>query len=172
MAINSPKGLRLLYDQIEQHLRSLEALKQDINQEVFVSIITAKLPKDVLLQLEIQKGARNKWTVCNLREFLNDYVSATEKCEQPSAGIAENRNVLSKSMRTSTEALMAGSKTYIRRKEGNRAFGSCRYCNEGHWNDECTKYSTAEARKRRIKGSCFICLKQGHRSEDCTLKKS
>ena len=68
-AINSPKGLRLLYDQIEQHLRSLEVLKQDINQEVFVSIITGKLPKDVLLQLEIQKGARNKWTVCNLREL-------------------------------------------------------------------------------------------------------
>ena len=68
MAINSPKGLRLLYDQIEQHLRSLEALKQDINQEVFVSIITAKLPKDVLLQLDIlihsMVNSKHKYNEC------------------------------------------------------------------------------------------------------------
>ena len=62
-AINNSKGLRQLYDQIEKHLRRLEVLNQDVNQEVFVSIITAKLQKDVLVQLEIQKGARNKWTI-------------------------------------------------------------------------------------------------------------
>ena len=49
-AINNSKGLRQLYDQIEKHLRSLEALNQAVNQEVFISIITAKLPKDVLVQ--------------------------------------------------------------------------------------------------------------------------
>ena len=78
-AINNSKGLRQLYDQIEKHLRSLEALNQDVNQEVFISIITAKLPKDVLVQLEIQKGARNKWTIGLLRELFNDSVSARDK---------------------------------------------------------------------------------------------
>ena len=72
--INSSKGLRLLYDQVEKHLRSLESLHQDVNQEVFISIITSKVPKDVLVQLEIQKGAKNKWTVGKLRDLLNDYV--------------------------------------------------------------------------------------------------
>ncbi|MBV2113425.1 MAG: aspartyl protease family protein [Candidatus Thiodiazotropha sp. (ex Ctena orbiculata)] len=119
----------------------------------------------------MQKGAKNKWTVCNLRELLNDYISAREKCEQSSAGIAENRNIQSKPVRTSTEALMVGPKTQFRRNS-NRLFGSCRYCNESHWNDECSRYPTVEARKRRIKGSCFICLKQGHKSDECTLKKS
>ena len=68
-AINSSKGLRQLYDQIEKHLRSLEALHQDVNQEVCISIITSKLPKDVLVQLEMQKGARNRWTVDRLRDI-------------------------------------------------------------------------------------------------------
>ena len=58
-AINNSKGLRQLYDEIKKHLRSLEALNQDVNQEVFISIITAKFPKDVLVHLEIQKGAKN-----------------------------------------------------------------------------------------------------------------
>ena len=47
-AINNSKGLRQLYDEIEKHLRSLEALNQDVNQGVYISIIT-----------EIQKGAKN-----------------------------------------------------------------------------------------------------------------
>lgn len=64
-AFNNPESLRLLYDQIEKQLRSLEALQQDISQEVFISMITAKLPKDVLIQPAIQKGAKNKWTVNN-----------------------------------------------------------------------------------------------------------
>ena len=53
---NTPRGLPSLSDQIEKHLMSLQALEQDINQDVFVSMITSKLPKEVLIQLEIQKG--------------------------------------------------------------------------------------------------------------------
>ena len=31
------------------------------------------------------------------------------------------------------------------------------------------KYPTIETRKQRIRGSCFICLKQGHKTNECTL---
>lgn len=79
---NTSKGLRSLHDQIEKHLRSLEALDQDINQDVFIAMITSKVPRDVLIQLEIQKGARNKWTVQSLRELFNNYVAARERAEQ------------------------------------------------------------------------------------------
>ena len=37
---------------------------------------------------------------------------------------------------------------------------------------ECTRYPTIEARKQKINGSCFICLKQGHKTNECTLTKS
>lgn len=55
---NTTSSLRTLIDTMERHLRSLEVLKQDINQDMFVCMIRSKLPKDVLLQLEIQKGSK------------------------------------------------------------------------------------------------------------------
>lgn len=76
---NNTKGLRMLYDHFEKHFRSLEALHQDTNQDVFVSIMTSKIPKGVLLHLQIQKGAKVKWIVNGLRELLNDYVTAREQ---------------------------------------------------------------------------------------------
>ena len=81
-AFNSTKGLRTLYDQFERHLRSLEALKQDTNQDVFVNIMTSKIPKEVLLQLQFQRGAKIKWTVGRLRELLSDYISVREETEE------------------------------------------------------------------------------------------
>ena len=51
-ASNNTRSQRALYDQIEKNLRSLEALKQDINQNVFISMVTSKIPKDVLIQLD------------------------------------------------------------------------------------------------------------------------
>ena len=172
-AINSSKGLRQLYDQIEKHLRSLEALHQDVNQEVFISIITSKLPKAVLVQLEMQKGARNRWTVDRLRDLLNDYVSAREKAEQhTNTGLSSNRLQTPQPLRMSAEALMAGPKSVYRPNERSKIFKSCRFCNGNHWNDECTRYPTIEARKQKIKGSCFLCLKQGHKTKECTLTKN
>ena len=107
-AVNSSNGLRMLYDEAEKRVRSLEALKQDINQEVFISIITSKIPKDILIQLEIQKGAKVKWTVSKLRELFNDYISAREKAEEHiGAGSSASGYTTSPPLRLSAEALMA-----------------------------------------------------------------
>ena len=125
------------------------------------------------MQLEIQKGARNKWTVSKLRDLLNDYISAREKAEQhANTGITTNRQQASHPLRLSTEALMSGPKAQYRPYEKSKVFRSCRFCNGNHWNDECTRYPTIEARKQKIRGSCFICLKQEHRTNECTLRKN
>ena len=60
-------------------MRCLKSLEQDINQDIFITMITSKLRKDVLFHLEVQKGARAKWTVNELWERLNDYVAARER---------------------------------------------------------------------------------------------
>ena len=81
-AVNKTCSLRGLLDNIERHIRSLEVLKQNINQDVFVSMIRSKLPEDVLLQLEMLNGAKSKWTVENLRARLHEYVTAREHAEK------------------------------------------------------------------------------------------
>lgn len=73
-----------VFDQIKRNLRRLQALKPKIDREVFASIITSKSPKDVLIQLEIQKVANTKWTVINLGELFNDYIVARDLEDQRS----------------------------------------------------------------------------------------
>ena len=78
-ASNRTSELRFLY-KIERNLRSLEALNQNIDQDVFISMITTKLPEAVLVQLEIQKGS-DRWTVDKLRDLLKSYIAAREAAE-------------------------------------------------------------------------------------------
>ena len=82
-APNNPNGLRsmLMYNDVETHLRSLQALEQDTDQDLFISMITSKLPKDVVIQLETQKRARTLWTIRELRERFNDFIVARERAE-------------------------------------------------------------------------------------------
>jgi len=55
--------LRIFLNTVEKHLRSLEVLDANINQHVFVSIIRAKLPKEVLRQLGFSHGSKDQWTI-------------------------------------------------------------------------------------------------------------
>ena len=160
-----------MYDKIEKHLRSLEALDQDINQDVFIAMITSKIPREVLIQLEIQKGARTKWTVHVLRELFNDYVAARERAEQNfSTGkteLTEESHYKPMVTVSSAETLMAGAQRANNRMERKTLSSRCRFCDGYHWSDECQKYTTMAARKQRIKGSCYICLREGHNANDC-----
>ena len=169
-APNNPQGLRNLYNQIERHLRSLKALAQDTEQEAFISMITAKLPKEVRTQLELQKGARTKWTVSELRERFNDYISARERSEQHTSSTkTEDAESHEKPMISSAEALV-GVQIGKGKKERKRQYPTCKFCDENHWSDECTRYTSTESRKKQIKGNCFICLKSTHQTRDCPVR--
>ena len=50
---------------MECHLRSLEALGENIEHRHFVALITEKLPQKVLYQLYMMKG-EEAWTVAKL----------------------------------------------------------------------------------------------------------
>lgn len=52
-----------------KHLRSLEVLGEDTNQDVSISMVRDKLLEDVLLQAEFLKGAKVEWTVEKLRNL-------------------------------------------------------------------------------------------------------
>lgn len=166
-APNNPKGLRYLYNQVEKHLRSLKALEQNTDQDLFISMITSKLPKEVLIQLEVQKGARTPWTVKELRERFNDYIAARERAEQhASTAKSESAGDHERHLTSSAEALVAGVEATDNKRE-RKVYPKCKYCDENHWSDECVKYATVEARKQRIRGSCYICLKSTHQASGC-----
>jgi len=187
-ASNTTSSLRLFHDNINKHLRSLEVLHQDVNQDVFVSIVTSKLPQDVLLQLEIQKGSTAKWTIKGLCERLLGYVNARERSERNHVPMEssrftrhdankgrfefkprQNQGFVSRNGKgaRSAEALTANVNSRTERSY----FDKCKYCQGRHWSDECPKYTTIEERKNRIRGSCYKCLKFGHNSAECKRSK-
>lgn len=191
-------SLRALYDKFETHLRSLEALGQDIDQAVFISLITSKLPKEVLTHLEIQKGAKTKWNIQKLREMLENYIVAKEKAEQQSKTTEKQDYQTDK-----TKSKWNKDTGYVRYTEmrdkwntghdlqhGTRQYKSsaealftgqkyttktysdlCRFCEGKHYSDECQRYKTLESRKQQLKGCCYICLKGGHTANNCRADK-
>jgi hypothetical protein len=162
---NDTPSLRKLYDDLEKHMRSLEVLRQDVNQDVFVSMITSKLPKERLLQLEIQKGTRDKWTVQKLRDLVKAYITAKESTKVHASDSHHHME-----NHSSAETLMIPTKESKYRNARNVQAPVCSFCNGCHWTDECRKYRTIEERKQRIKGKCFL-LRPGHRIKDCRVMK-
>lgn len=75
------ESLRQLLVNVDRHLGSLEVLGQN-NQDVFVSVVKFKLPSAVIRPLEIQLGAKERWTVEKLRHLLNKYIVASERAEE------------------------------------------------------------------------------------------
>ncbi|XP_045176576.2 uncharacterized protein LOC123537084 [Mercenaria mercenaria] len=199
---NTIESLRYFLDKMEKHLRSLQVLHQDIEQYVFVSMIKRKLPADVLLQLEIQKGAENKWTVTKLRNLLKEFITAKEASEKDTAvdrkserlnapirnpgwNSSQRRNGHQRFRQSNNGATGTSYKSSYyngapngtllsneKRNEKSSNRTKCRYCNNAHWSDECDVFKTLEERKRKIKGSCYRCLKEGHMSSECKSSKA
>ncbi|CAC5407407.1 unnamed protein product [Mytilus coruscus] len=144
-ASNQTTHLRRLYDDLERHLRSLDALHQDVTQDVFISMITSKLPKEVLIQLTIQKGNNERWTVGKLRQFFNTYITAREAAESQSkethtgpsseekqqSKIQSNSSNFQPRKHLSAQALMTIKSFGKNSGSGNSMV--CRYCDGHYW---------------------------------------
>jgi len=76
------ESLRTFIDRVEKYLRSLEVLGESVNQRVFVSMIRAKLPEEVLRQLEFNKGSTSDWGIESLRLGLKEYMVACDKANK------------------------------------------------------------------------------------------
>ncbi|KAH3796798.1 hypothetical protein DPMN_150369 [Dreissena polymorpha] len=143
-------------------------------------MIKKKLPPEVLLQLELLKGADIKWSVAKLGELLRQYITAREHTEK---SLKDNKESVASKMYRENQRDAVYSKTnlYPNKMESNRTSNKpakalaaapivakkCRFCARAHWSDECQKYKTTEERKACLKKSCFKCLKEGHLSHEC-----
>ena len=171
-------SLRSSYDVIGKHLRSLEALGEDVNSKLLVSLILTELPKDVLIYLTDQKPDGQEWTVKLLREKLHRYITNRGNAERQSgiksnsAYSDSNKSHMSqvREVMTTTEALFSNANYPPKIPKASKR-ETCIYCKGKHWSDECQTFTTLTVRKEKIKGRCFICLKKGHTPRDCKADK-
>ncbi|CAF1104794.1 unnamed protein product [Didymodactylos carnosus] len=160
--------LRRVVDAIECHLHALKALDEDINHRHFGSLIMSKLPKEVVFHLEENRGNEN-WDVEKVRERLRYFVSARETAERQLLASSTNKTKNESKNETSTKTSphRSTTETLFTTASGKVLEQKCIYCERKHWSDECRTFATIEARKKKIKGCCFICLKRGHQVREC-----
>ena len=164
-ASNANPSLRRLHDALEVHLRSLTALGENVNQAVFVSMITNKFPRTTLAALELKKGPQS-WTVSDLRAAVANFIIANEAADRLSQPPKKSHE--SPSASASGQSLVASASATSKAKPKR----VCVFCSsEAHFSDECNKYTTVEARKSVAKQRCFKCLRSGHSVHDCSSKR-
>jgi len=170
MANNQTASLRQCFDTIEHHLRSLEAVGENVNHRHFVALISEKLPQKVLYQLYMLKGDGEEWTVPKLRQLLGKHITALEMAGgdlSSSSGRPKHyqiEGVRQPYPKSSASGLLAGSS---RNQVPKRHQIKCVYCGQPHWPDECDKFTTLQSRREKLKGSCYKCLQRGHLLKDC-----
>ena len=96
-------------------------------------------------------------------ELFNRYICARERAYQ----LGKSDTMIG----TPPDAVTMGSRMQSRQYYRRQTIPSCCYCKGNHWTDECMNYTTMEARKQRIKRSCFLCLKLGHIAIECAVNK-
>lgn len=90
---NNVHDMGYFLDQYEKHIRSLEVLRENINQNIFVSMIKFKIPKEVLQNNEIRKEAGKEWTYKELLNRLRTYIVACERSEQKNVQYKNEANL-------------------------------------------------------------------------------
>ena len=99
---SSTSALRTRYDSMEKHLRSLQALGEDVNTNVLDSLIMTKLPKDVITPLTDHKEDGQEWTVQLLRDKLHRFITNRENAERQ-CGIKDDSKHSARSMWLTSE---------------------------------------------------------------------
>lgn len=163
---NEPEQLREMADTLETHLRALEALGENVNNNLMVLIVWLKLPTETRIRLD-EKIEGADWNLEELRKEINHYINARY---ENTYSKSDNAKSLIKTQRMSTaEALISSDITMF---WGNAVKMKCIFCKmENHWSDQCKKHSTIEQRKTIIKGHCFKCLQNEHGLKPCKVEK-
>ena len=157
--------LRKFYDSLETNLRCLASLGEDTSQLFYITLITGKLPRHTLAQLELTKGA-TPWSVKSLRKALQNYVVAQESAKRLSGQPVSDKPKESRPSNNTAKssALLVGSSS-------SALNVTCAFCKEPHFSDECPKFTTIDSRKKEASSRCFRCLRQGHTTSTCQATK-
>ncbi|KAG1663588.1 THAP domain-containing protein 1 [Nymphon striatum] len=97
-ASNNTKKLRNTYDMISNHLRSLEALEQTIDNPMYIHLIQTKLPTNILTQMELLKLDQS-WSTKSLCDTLKRILNAREAAEGETKEYKNPRSLFSTNQR-------------------------------------------------------------------------
>ena len=160
-------------NKIESAIRNLRSLKVDIGQcrPVLISIIMNKLPAEIKLQISLIMPATEEWDVTNLLEVLLQEINPRELCSYMShTNFKQN---LSRSDKYGNDNRQSNYTAFAMYSGYSRASGSsnhtCTFCKQNHSSAKCNIITNPTSRKAilRSKAKCFVCLRSGHKANEC-----
>ncbi|XP_063382181.1 uncharacterized protein LOC134668668 [Cydia fagiglandana] len=202
-----PEDCRKTLDELERHLRVLQSLGEDTNQNHLRFLFMEKFPEDIIYEMKLKLKIES---IEEIRKQLNAIISAKEDAKRISVetkdmettfttetlhirdkfvkksndsrikhrviNMREKPNKFRKNTSTFSNTFTPKKRTYKANSESNNAQASekrrkleCIFCQENHYNDACTKFKTLAERKDKIPNRCYICLKIGHRQNECRI---
>ncbi|XP_055622293.1 uncharacterized protein LOC129765881 [Toxorhynchites rutilus septentrionalis] len=171
METESHTELRHLLDKCNNHVESLEYLKQEL-------IGVSELMVIYLLTSALDKATRKHWEQTmkpgelpnyNLTiSFLKSQCQVLERCE--------NAHYPSYPKKTITTTKGVSHRSYAATSIQEPPTDKCDFCSEQHRNFQCNKLNAMSASEKiekvRSAGVCFNCLRKGHRSKECPSPRS
>ncbi len=146
--------LRHTLDTIEENLRVLEDLGENINAQYTVFEVLTKFPKKILLDLENAKDPEAPWEVKHLRGALEVMISRRERVDMRCSHL----NLVEPEVRAKSPVV-----------ETRTVVPKCLFCGDNHWMDQCSQHTSLASRRLRVLkiGLCTICLRSNHKTRDC-----
>ena len=161
VSTNNVRGLRRLFDTVTAHIRSLQSLevRSATYASTFCLKLLSKLPNE--LRLIISRSLTgDEWN-------LGTMLTAIE--QELTAGERSGMNETSRQPQNHDERPPVATATALMSGNSSSPQPVCCYCSRSHKPVNCETVVQAAARKQVLKrtGSCFVCLKRGHRSREC-----
>ena len=170
--------LKNMMDQVNIHVRSLEALGIDGSTYgvTLTPVILSRLPSDV--RMEWAREGRGKESDLEwLLDFLRKEIERRERADTFTVNYSDESNASSReSRRSSYRNTRPGTATALHSQE-QRGDNECAFCHKSnHRTDSCWsgKKLTVEERKDAFMKSslCFKCALPGHSAKSCRSKCS
>ena len=164
--------LRELYDNVNVHIRGLEALGISSDQYgcLLIPVILKSMPEDINL-IVARNTSQDVWNIKETMEIIRTEIEARER----SHGISLFEPVKSGGSHkfTNPKTYPPGGTTRSFVSKGARSNKISRYfCTNEHYSNECMVVKEVEKRKSILRDAkrCFNCLRIGHLANDCQSK--
>ena len=161
--MDSIEQLRDLYNDVESCVRNLKSLKVETSTYgcPLIPILNDRIPDELRVVISRKFGG-SMWTLDLLLQYFNEELQVKERCVSFNKSSHTNR-----ADHYTTQKLHSGT-------EGNRGGQKCVYCLKDHPPSRCKTVTNVDSRVSILRkyAKCFICLKSGHVSRNCTSKYS
>ena len=161
--------LRYIYDNINVHVRGLEALgmPQESYGSLLIPIIMQRMPSEITIQVA-RKVTEDVWPIKEILEIIKKEIEAREM------GICVATSDKKTAKPTNQPRQPATTQAFFTKEEQRRpkAGIQCYLCSKGHLSINCKQVTDIAARKEILQQAkrCFKCLKLGHYAKSCAQR--